>query len=229
MQMDNRRILAYSLLFLKLRSILNTSDDKIITVKLLKRGFWLIILMIFSIGCISGETPVQTTSPPITTVAPTTTVPPITTVAPTTTTPPTTTPAPTTTTPPTTTPAPTTTTPPTTTPAPTTPPPPKPTLEILNQQETYGSGGQVYVGGEVKNNWDKEVFNVQISAILYDKNGKELANLKSSPIEKLTPGASKSFLIRSEILKTHVDHYTLEASSPSITTTTSTNNSPIYD
>lgn len=180
-----------------------------------------LLFLIISLGCIAQEeAPVQVeTLAPTTTPAPTTTAPP-TTMAALTTTPPTTTPAPTTT-PPTTTPAPTTTAPPTTTPAPTTTaPPPKPTLEILNQQETYGPGGEVYVNGEVKNNWDKEVYEVQVSATFYDKYGNVLVILKSSPIGKLMPGASQSFIIRTEYPKETVDHYTLEASSPTITTAT---------
>ena len=78
----------------------------------------------------------------------------------------------------------------------------------------------MYVIGKVKNNWDKEVFNVQVSATFYDKYGNILVTLKSSPIEKLMPGNSQSFEIRSDYPKTTVDHYTLEVASPTITTTT---------
>ncbi len=171
-----------------------------------------LLFLIITMGCVTQkEASVQKETLPPTTL-------PITTTPAPTTAPPTTTPAPTTA-PPTTTAAPTT-APPTTTPAPTTTPPPKPTLEILNQQETYGPSNEVYVSGEVKNNWDKEVFDVQVSATFYDKYGNILVTLKSSPIEKLMPGDSQSFEIRSDYPKTTVDRYTLDVASPTITTTT---------
>ncbi len=165
-----------------------------------------LLFLIITMGCITQkEAPAETLAPVIT-AAPTT-APPTTTSAPTTA-------------PPTTTPAPTTTAPPTTLPPTTTPPPPTPTLSILNQQETLDPNGNVEVSGEVRNNWDMDVYDVQVSATFYDKYETELITKKSSPIDKLAPGASKSFKISSGYPKTTVDHYTLEAASPTITTTT---------
>ncbi len=180
-----------------------------------------LLFLITASGCITQkEAPVETLAPVITAVP--TTASPTTTPAPTTaptTASPTTTPAPTTTSP-TTTPAPMTTAPPTTTPAPTTAPPPTPTIDVLNQEETYGPGGELYVSGEVRNNWDKDIFDVQVSGTFYNQYGNVIVTLKSSPIDKMTPGATESFIIRTEYPKTTIDHYLLEAVSPTITTTT---------
>lgn len=119
----------------------------------------------------------------------------------------------------TTTPAPT--APPTTTPVPTTTvPPPTPTIDILNQEESYGPGGELYVSGEVRNNWDKDIFDVQVSGTFYNQYEEVIVTLKSSPIDKLTPGATVSFIIRTEYPKTTIDHYELVPLSPTITTTT---------
>ncbi|MFQ5975712.1 MAG: FxLYD domain-containing protein [Candidatus Hydrothermarchaeales archaeon] len=80
--------------------------------------------------------------------------------------------------------------------------------------------GNVEVSGEVRNNWDMDVYEVQVLAIFYDKYGEVKITKKSSPIDKLVPGESKAFKISSGYPKATIDSYNLEPSSPTIPSTT---------
>ena len=100
-------------------------------------------------------------------------------------------------------------------------------LEILNPriifEHIFGQNYQVYIIGDVRNNLDIEVSNVQVYGVTYDKWGNPGSDPRSPLILRLKPGASAifnlSYGLGTRDPEGHVDHYTLEARSPDITDT----------
>lgn len=86
---------------------------------------------------------------------------------------------------------------------------PKPILEILERKELQGPSGEFWIEGKIKNNGGVEAVYVQASLVLIDMEENVIRSMNSAPIEKINPGATSNFRIRSDILKSNVLRYNL--------------------
>jgi len=168
----------------------------------MKKSILLFLLLIIVAGSACVQEQVQ---PPTTTQPATTQPPPIL--------PPVTTTQPSATAQPLVTAAPTTTAPPTTAPPITTQPPLAKTLETYDVAVAEDSNLRIVITGKVRNNGNEPQFNVKVAATLYDEFGQVMKTEKSVPIDMLASGQIADFKITSDILRSKVVKYTLEAES----------------